>query len=358
MGSCYHEYMALVKCLECGKKISDKAKACPHCGFPLKETFSDKVGEFFTPPSPKTESETPLQLEEYYLYNKHPSMTKSHPVLFILSIFLVAVYGIGSIIICIWWLRNLSITLIITNKKIIKKTGLFSKKINQIYHKDILNIQVFQGILDKVLNVGKIGIATAGTGLVEIELSGLPKPHKVKEIIDNQRKESELQSHGLQPNKQLKIESKNITERFAESLAIIALLLIGGTFYVIQTQTVPSPEARRRQAAELKKASVSKKTRETKKPVNLTMTVGGHFACTSKWSYDDIIKYIAENDAEAVATLVTDGFCVITKPGKEVYFEGAVYGKGFLGIKYVKAIIIRPKGSTTQYWTDSDAITR
>ena len=29
--------MALINCIECGKEISDKAKACPHCGMPLKK---------------------------------------------------------------------------------------------------------------------------------------------------------------------------------------------------------------------------------------------------------------------------------------------------------------------------------
>lgn len=27
----------LVNCPECGKQISDKAKACPHCGYPMEE---------------------------------------------------------------------------------------------------------------------------------------------------------------------------------------------------------------------------------------------------------------------------------------------------------------------------------
>ena len=27
--------MALIKCPECGKEISDKSKQCIHCGFPL-----------------------------------------------------------------------------------------------------------------------------------------------------------------------------------------------------------------------------------------------------------------------------------------------------------------------------------
>lgn len=28
--------MALIKCPECGKRISDKARKCPNCGFPIK----------------------------------------------------------------------------------------------------------------------------------------------------------------------------------------------------------------------------------------------------------------------------------------------------------------------------------
>ena len=32
--------MALIKCPECGKDISDKAKACIHCGFPIDEYIS------------------------------------------------------------------------------------------------------------------------------------------------------------------------------------------------------------------------------------------------------------------------------------------------------------------------------
>ena len=29
--------MSLIKCVECGKKFSDKAKACPKCSCPITE---------------------------------------------------------------------------------------------------------------------------------------------------------------------------------------------------------------------------------------------------------------------------------------------------------------------------------
>ena len=30
---CYHAFMGLMECKECGGQVSAKAKACPHCGF-------------------------------------------------------------------------------------------------------------------------------------------------------------------------------------------------------------------------------------------------------------------------------------------------------------------------------------
>lgn len=35
--------MALIKCPECGKEISDKAISCPHCGVPIAVKFEKKV---------------------------------------------------------------------------------------------------------------------------------------------------------------------------------------------------------------------------------------------------------------------------------------------------------------------------
>ena len=37
--------MALIKCKECKKQISDKAASCPHCGYPLKEIKQEKKEE-------------------------------------------------------------------------------------------------------------------------------------------------------------------------------------------------------------------------------------------------------------------------------------------------------------------------
>lgn len=39
--------MALIKCPECGKEISDKAKQCIHCGYPLDEITSTNPNHLY-----------------------------------------------------------------------------------------------------------------------------------------------------------------------------------------------------------------------------------------------------------------------------------------------------------------------
>lgn len=40
--------MALIKCEECGKKVSDKASNCPHCGAPVEVIKCEECGGVFS----------------------------------------------------------------------------------------------------------------------------------------------------------------------------------------------------------------------------------------------------------------------------------------------------------------------
>ena len=35
--------MALIKCPECGKAVSDKAEACPNCGYPVASSQPERI---------------------------------------------------------------------------------------------------------------------------------------------------------------------------------------------------------------------------------------------------------------------------------------------------------------------------
>jgi len=73
--------MALIKCPECSKEISDKVKNCPHCGYPLKEMDEDAQK---------------VEVSSINLKSKNPKKTKK--VIVGIIILLVLVVGIVYVI--------------------------------------------------------------------------------------------------------------------------------------------------------------------------------------------------------------------------------------------------------------------
>jgi membrane protein YdbS with pleckstrin-like domain/DNA-directed RNA polymerase subunit RPC12/RpoP len=169
-------------CLFCGEEILIQARKCKHCGEILDESLRMQATAAKPPPAQNNPSFVP----EKTVYESHPSMFKNHPVGFIISIGL-CLFGIGFIILLIWWLNVLGTTLTVTNKRTVLRKGILSKSTNEVRHQDVRNIQVSQGILQRIFNVGAIGISSAGHGGIEIEVFGMPSPDKVKKLIDQYR---------------------------------------------------------------------------------------------------------------------------------------------------------------------------
>ncbi len=51
--------MALIKCCECGNEVSDKAKSCPRCGYPISEDFKQIKCQFCGDIIPANSSKCP-----------------------------------------------------------------------------------------------------------------------------------------------------------------------------------------------------------------------------------------------------------------------------------------------------------
>ena len=92
-------------------------------------------------------------MEEIKLYESHPSMFRNHPIGFIFCIILIAAFGLGLIILLIWWFKVLGTTLTVTNERIICRRGIFSKYTNEIYHTDVRNVQIKQSFLQRIFRV-------------------------------------------------------------------------------------------------------------------------------------------------------------------------------------------------------------
>ncbi|HJO94516.1 MAG TPA: PH domain-containing protein [Victivallales bacterium] len=168
------------------EKYVDKQAECKACGgkFIIKNYDNINSEKIYNDNYIKlTDYNKSDHVEEETLYEKHPSMFRNRPILFIIFIILIILYGLGLLLLLIWWLKALSSKLTITNKKTTYRKGLLSKYTNDVWHTDVRNVQVGQNLFQRIFNVGSVGISSAGQGTIEIMAYGFREPEEVKELI-------------------------------------------------------------------------------------------------------------------------------------------------------------------------------
>lgn len=171
------------KHIEVDESLAGQTSECPSCA--EKFSIPQRVREARIVSDPAA-SETPDQ--EQVLYDESPSMFRNRPVGFAVTCILCFAV-VGLVIFLIWWLRCLGTKLTVTTERTILRKGLLSKRTNEVFHSDVRNIQVSQGFLQRLFDVGSIGIASSGQSDIEIQVAGMPSPEKVKEIINKHRRD-------------------------------------------------------------------------------------------------------------------------------------------------------------------------
>jgi len=210
-------------CDNCDKPIEvadDKAGqkvACPKCGdinrIPGSEApASDRSSPPPKPPKPKDRAELagypPDSGPEQRVLTVHPAMFRAHPFSFLGLIVAVLAGATGAIyfglievhkfgwiaslvvllaallVFGVWKLKTISVRLLITNKRTVIRRGLISRNTSEVLHDNIRNVQIDQSAWDRICGVGVIGLSSAGQDGLEIEVKDMPKPLKVREIID------------------------------------------------------------------------------------------------------------------------------------------------------------------------------
>ena len=125
-------------------------------------------------------------MPETILYQDHPAMFRNRPVLFLVCCALIP-FGIGALILLVWWIRCLGTSLVVTDRRVTLRRGLLSKATNDVLIADIRNVKIEQTMGQRIFGVGKVAVSTSGQADMEIEVQGLPAPERVKAIINDRR---------------------------------------------------------------------------------------------------------------------------------------------------------------------------
>jgi membrane protein YdbS with pleckstrin-like domain len=188
-----------------GEKVN-----CPHCG-DVNRVPSGTVGVTAGAVASAAQSTT----AEQALMTIRPAMFRAHPfkysgllILFLAGLalviggltawiaggFFVIIPGaILMIVIAVvflrWWIRaHLWLKVVVTNKRTVRHEGIVRRHTTEVLHNHVRSVDIRQSFLDRLLNVGSIGIDSAGQDEIEIKIDDIPGPYRVKEIVDRHRR--------------------------------------------------------------------------------------------------------------------------------------------------------------------------
>ncbi len=91
-----------------------------------------------------------------------------------------------------WWLVwyltvHLWIKLRISNKRTIRRQGIIHRHTSEVLHDHVRNVEIKQTFVQRMFDVGYLGISSSGQDGIEIEILDIPDPYKVKAMIDEYR---------------------------------------------------------------------------------------------------------------------------------------------------------------------------
>ena len=101
---------------------------------------------------------------------------------FILSVLLIAAFGIGILILVYWYIKTRATALTVTDNELMYERGILSKDRTSVSLKHVRSVHVTQGFVNRILGVGTIQISTAGDE-PEFTIADMPDPHLIREAI-------------------------------------------------------------------------------------------------------------------------------------------------------------------------------
>ena len=116
------------------------------------------------------------------IYEAHPAMFRAHPFWFILCVLLIAAFGLGILILLYWYILSRATALTVTDNEILYERGILSKDRTAVSLMHVRTVRVTQGVINRILGVGTVEIATAGD-MPEFTIKDMPDPHQIREAI-------------------------------------------------------------------------------------------------------------------------------------------------------------------------------
>ncbi len=107
-----------------------------------------------------------------------------HWMIFVPGVILIPLCGVGLLVLLMAWLRKITNEFTVTNKRVLMKTGIISRRTLEMNLAKIENIQVDQGIFGRLFDYGTVTVV--GTGGTKEPFRYLARPLEMRRAVQNQ----------------------------------------------------------------------------------------------------------------------------------------------------------------------------
>jgi membrane protein YdbS with pleckstrin-like domain len=157
------------------------------------------------PPTPTPAPLTPgknFHDEEAVAWAGHPSILPRLPVYLLLGLLAIAALAVAlaarlpwvllglipcALGIAIPELRRRTTSYLITRRTLVVQQGIVSRARRELRLQDIREVTLDQGVLERLCNLGKIGVSTAATADAELHLQHIRNPKQIVQLLQSLR---------------------------------------------------------------------------------------------------------------------------------------------------------------------------
>src|SRR5215204_2478821 len=111
--------------------------------------------------------------------------------------------GVFVLLLIVGWLKRISTRYSITDRRLRIQRGIVSRNVEEARLERVQNVNVKQGVLERILQVGTVDFDTASNRADDtFQFRGIAQPEKITRLVDQAHEAHEArhhQQHGTQP---------------------------------------------------------------------------------------------------------------------------------------------------------------
>ena len=111
-----------------------------------------------------------------------PPMFRNAPFTFIFYLLLIPVFGLGIILLLVWFVKAKTTRMVIDGNDLLYEQGVLSKERAQLRTDSVRTVTVSQSLGQRMFGTGDVDVYTAGDE-PEVKLRGMPDPADIRERL-------------------------------------------------------------------------------------------------------------------------------------------------------------------------------